>query len=258
MSYIKGLVYAMSLYTRIPMPASRLEREDGKKAIVFLPAAGAVIGILIYVISIVFGNNVIPVLFKLSVYILIPLLVTGGFHVDGFMDVADARSSYKSREEKLTILKDPHIGSFAVIRLAMVGLCWLGGMGVIAGYANKDYLKLYAISFFTVRAACGIMSLCLRRAKKDGMLHSETEGADNADKVILIFELIAGALLMIMIKPVASLAAVAMLALFSACYRKLCYNEFGGVTGDTAGYYITVGETVMLMMLAVSEIIELS
>ena len=63
---------------------------------------------------------------------------------------------------------------------------------------------------------------------------------------------------MIMIKPVAALAVVAMLALFSVCYRQLCYNEFGGVTGDTAGYYITVGETVMLMMLAVSEIIELS
>ena len=118
MSYIKGLVYAMSLYTRIPMPASRLEREDGKKAIVFLPAAGAVIGILIYVISIVFGNNVIPVLFKLSVYILIPLLVTGGFHVDGFMDVADARSSYKSREEKVMLpgrLKRD-VEAFCVIR----------------------------------------------------------------------------------------------------------------------------------------------
>ena len=43
------------------------------------------------------------------------LLVTGGIHLDGFMDTTDARSSYGDREKKLAILKDSHVGAFAVI-----------------------------------------------------------------------------------------------------------------------------------------------
>ena len=46
------------------------------------------------------------------------MAVTGGFHIDGFMDTMDAFHSYKPREEKLAILKDSHIGAFAVIMLA--------------------------------------------------------------------------------------------------------------------------------------------
>ena len=43
------------------------------------------------------------------------LLVTGGIHMDGYMDTMDALHSYGSREKKLEILKDSHIGAFAVI-----------------------------------------------------------------------------------------------------------------------------------------------
>ena len=48
---------------------------------------------------------------------LLPLLVTGGIHLDGFLDVADARSSHQSRARKLEILKDSHVGAFAVIAM---------------------------------------------------------------------------------------------------------------------------------------------
>ncbi len=59
---------------------------------------------------------------------LIPVWVTGGIHLDGYADTCDALSSYGDREKKLEILKDPHCGAFAVIRLcsyfaAYLALC---------------------------------------------------------------------------------------------------------------------------------------
>ena len=36
----------------------------------------------------------------------VPLLVTGGIHLDGFCDTADALASHQSRERKLEILKE--------------------------------------------------------------------------------------------------------------------------------------------------------
>lgn len=62
---------------------------------------------------------------------LIPIAVTGGFHIDGFMDTMDAFHSYKPREEKLAILKDSHIGAFAVIMLASYGLLFMGAFSQI-------------------------------------------------------------------------------------------------------------------------------
>ena len=49
----------------------------------------------------------------------IPLMISGGFHVDGYMDTMDAFHSYQSREKKLEILEDSHIGAFAAIMLAL-------------------------------------------------------------------------------------------------------------------------------------------
>ena len=47
--------------------------------------------------------------------VLIPVLVTGGIHLDGLLDTADALSSWQTRERRLEILKDSHAGAFAII-----------------------------------------------------------------------------------------------------------------------------------------------
>ena len=56
-------------------------------------------------------------LFRVFITAAIPLVITGGFHVDGFMDTMDALCSNQGRERKLEILKDPHTGAFACIFL---------------------------------------------------------------------------------------------------------------------------------------------
>ena len=56
-----------------------------------------------------------PILFT-GVTVAIPLIITGGFHLDGFIDTSDAVSSFKDREERLSIMKDPHVGAFGIIR----------------------------------------------------------------------------------------------------------------------------------------------
>ncbi len=66
-----------------------------------------------------------------------PLLLTGGFHVDGFMDTMDAFHSYQPKERKLEILKDSHIGAFAVIMLAVYGLIYMGAFSEIT---DKKYI----------------------------------------------------------------------------------------------------------------------
>lgn len=63
------------------------------------------------------------------------LLVTGGIHMDGYMDTMDALHSYGSREKKLEILKDSHIGAFAVIMTVLYVLIAAGAYSEIKNYS---------------------------------------------------------------------------------------------------------------------------
>jgi len=103
---------------------------------------------------------------------IIPLAVSGGFHVDGFMDTMDAFHSYQSREKKLEILKDSHIGAFAVIMLALYGMVYL------AAYSEILDLRVYRMicaGFFLSRTLSGIAVLTFPKAKKDGLVHTFDE-----------------------------------------------------------------------------------
>ncbi len=60
---------------------------------------------------------------------LLPLIVSGGIHLDGLVDTADALYSRRETEKKLEILKDPHVGAFwsdGLLRLSAGKLCLMG------------------------------------------------------------------------------------------------------------------------------------
>ena len=112
---LQGFVVAFSMYSKLPMPRITWTKKNMKYCMCFFPLIGLVIGWLMYgwfrlALWAGFGGN-----FRTAVLILIPVAVTGGIHLDGLLDTADALSSYKSQEEKLEILKDSHAGAFAII-----------------------------------------------------------------------------------------------------------------------------------------------
>ena len=88
--------------------------------------------------------------------------------MDGFMDTMDALHSYSPKERKLEILKDSHIGAFAVIMLAVYGLVYLGAFSEVE---SNVMLKIVCSSFFLSRCLCGISAVSFPLAKKDGTLY---------------------------------------------------------------------------------------
>ena len=255
MKLFRSLIFALSMYTRVPVRLKNLTEEDTAHSLVFLPLAGALTGGLMYGFFVLPVRRSLPSLTMVCVLSLLPLLVTGGFHVDGYMDTLDAISSLKSREEKLNILKDPHIGAFAVIRLLMLAGVWTGSLSVLVESENEAPLYVHMLSFFTVRAACGVLASVLPKAKKEGMLVMEVRQIKKADVAALLLQLVIGCVLMAAVCPPAGLTACVALFGFMLYYRWLCLREFGGVTGDTSGYFVTGAEMLIVFTLAVSSVI---
>lgn len=258
MKIIRSIVVAFSLYSRIPVPVFTWNDSDMKHAISALPLIGALIGILSFAAYRILLILDLP-LFSIAIILsLLPVIITGGFHLDGFMDVQDAINSYQPKEKKLEIMKDPHIGAFAVISLGVYAGIYLSALYALFSKAGDamdyGYCSIYMTSFFLVRALCGFTSVMFKKAKKSGMLSNETDSTGNADRLILFTESIIGMLMFMYFNLIAGAVCITSLILFSFFYKKKCDKEFGGITGDTAGFYVCSGELIVVVCLVVMKL----
>ena len=260
----KAFVFAFSLYSKIPMPRFNWESEDMKYHLCFFPWVGAVIGVLEVLWYQFCAGRLIGTLPFVMVALAIPILITGGFHLDGFMDTCDAVHSYQNREKKLEILKDPHIGAFAVICLALYVLLAAGATGIIyemslqkmsffmgdrIGYTRC--MESLGLAFFLSRALSGISVVTLPGAKKKGMLQTESDTAGKKTVLIfLVLQVLAVAVGLLVLNPILGALILLAAAVSYGYYWYMSKKEFGGITGDLAGYFVCLSELLILITVA--------
>ena len=154
MSVIKSLILAFSMYSRIPVPHVRLEEKDMKYTFGFFPLVGVVIGALFSGWLIFARKFCIGTITSMCVSGVFLLLITGGIHIDGYMDTMDAVHSYGDREKKLEILKDSHIGAFAVFLFFHIFFEQRGDLYYIFEIKNRD------LFFFLAECLTVLYGLC--------------------------------------------------------------------------------------------------
>ena len=251
MRIIKSFFIAFSMYSKIPMPQFEWKDEDMRYALCFFPWVGAVIGVLWYLWKWICARFGVGTLCYTVVGTAIPILITGGFHVDGFLDTCDALHSYQPRERKLEILKDSHIGAFAVIMLTLYGLIFLGGFSEITECRT---LVVAGAGSFLSRVLSGIAVVSFPSAKQEGTLYLF---ADKAHKRVVKTALYAQGILcigfMMWTSFVTGGIAVAAALLTFAYYYYRSKKEFGGITGDTAGDFVTFCEGCVVVAAAIAE-----
>ena len=226
------------------MPRFEWKEDDMATSLDFFPLVGAVIGALICLLNIGLLAQINPYV-RAMLSVLIPILITGGFHLDGFMDTSDALNSYGEHEKKLEILKDPHIGAFSVISLVKLILIALASSVFIltSEELTKETVIACSLIFVLSRCISGLTSLFLKKAKKGGMLSKEAGNVRKGTVALLSIQLVAATVIMFILDPVTALSVLLFFAGYTLYYKNKTQKEFGGVTGDTAGLFVSVSET---------------
>lgn len=243
MNLIRSFFIAFSMYSKIPMPRTDWTKEAMRYAMCFFPVIGAVIGGLLY-LWIYLTGDATGSLFRAAVAVLIPIIITGGIHLDGLLDTADALSSYKTMEEKLEILKDSHTGAFAII----VGGAWfilaLGTWSEV----RLEMMPVLALSFVLSRALSGLAIVVFPKAKNTGLAATFSEMAVKRTVAFTMigFILVFG-VLAIYLNPVYGVPMDIAAGLVFFYYYRMSKKKFGGITGDLAGFFLTVSELVMAL-----------
>ena len=253
MRIVKAMIIAFSMYSKIPMPQFEWKDEDMKYMLCFFPWIGAVIGGCIYLWGMICEKYEISLLCYTLIGTAIPLLITGGFHADGFMDTMDAFCSYQLREKKLEILKDSHIGAFAVIGLIVYGLLYMAAFSEIQ---DKNLLQIVCAGFFLSRCLSGISVVSFPSTKKEGLLYSfASKAGKNTVKIVLCLQGALSVLFMLWRSLTGGMiVAAAALGVF-VYYGYRSKKELGGITGDTAGYFVLLCECGMLAAAAVINVV---
>ena len=248
MQVIKSFFIAVSMYSKIPVPQFEWKEEDMKYIFCFFPWVGALIGGCIYFWNCLCDSYHIGILCRVAIDTAIPLLITGGFHVDGYMDTMDAIHSYASKERKLEILKDSHIGAFAVIMFAVYGMVFIGALSEIT---QNTLIKITCSGFFLSRCLCGISAVSFPTAKKEGTLFLFT--GNSQKKIVKVFLYIQSAAcigLMCFWSLFGGIAVTASAILMLLYYYYKSRKEFGGITGDTAGCFVVLCEGCIVVTAA--------
>ncbi len=240
MRALEPLFVALSTYSAIPVPQFDWNQRNMKYSICFFPAVGIFVGTALWLWSLLCTALHLSAVLFAAVAVTLPLLISGGIHMDGYMDTMDALSSHQSKERKLEIMKDPNCGAFAVI---YCGIYLFLQFALLHELYLHHGVLFYCPVFVLSRALSAFFAVNLPNARKSGMLCAYTQNADRkkATAATLLAAVLCGGVLLLL--SVKSALCILLSAIFCAFfYRHLAMKEFGGVTGDTSGFFLQICE----------------
>ena len=246
MRVIRSMIIAFSTYSRLPMPQVEWNDENRKYTMCFFPLIGAVIGLLLYGWLWLCDALAIGALLQGAVGALLPLLVTGGIHMDGLMDTCDAMASWQTKERRLEILKDSHAGAFAVMGCA--GYLLLHA--AVLSEASMQTAPLLVFIFVLSRALSAWAMSVFRSARPNGMLDAFAQAAQRRMVSIscVVYSVVCAACWVVL----GGWLCVVCLVIAALClwfYRQMAYKHFGGVTGDLAGWFLQITELALTVVI---------
>ena len=248
MNVLRSIVIAFSSFSAIPMPQVEWDEANMRYMMAAFPLIGVVIGLLIWLWSLLCGVlNFGPVLCA-GGFTLIPILVSGGIHMDGFADVVDAQTSHAEPARKREILKDPHTGAFAVIGVG----CYLVAYFAFATEVDPRFIAVLAAAPVLSRCLSGFAVVTFKAPDHGGMYSAEKNSARSTYvRVVLVTMFAVAAAFMMWVNLIMGVLTVAAAVVVLLCVKLFADKEFGGMNGDMAGFFLQVAELTMLICIVV-------
>lgn len=241
--YLHSLAMCQSMFCAIPCPWNLWDEEAREHMLLFLPLIGLEIGLLFGGVAWIMRMLAVPSLLYGPILCACPLVLTGCIHLDGFMDVTDAVKSWRDLERRREILKDSHVGSFAVIGCILLLL--LQSASFAAASADADLRILVLVP---VVSRCG-SALAIQGLKP--MSTSQYASQARSWKRLLAVAMILCAALTMGFVCCGRYGFVLLgCAAGYALALRRGYRSLDGVNGDVAGYALCCAELCAALVYA--------
>ena len=228
----------LTTFSVLPWPRPVWDEEARPKMPLFLPLLGVLLGGICAAAAYLLRLFALPQPVGGVLLCALPFLLTGGIHMDGFCDTVDALKSRRDLDERRKILKDPHVGSFAVLSAALLVVAQFAFF-TSAG-ADADPRALILI-FTASRTAAALAVTVLRPIAVSRYAGIYQEGIPMLAVVLLSLILVLSVTLGFLFLGKYGFAALFTLGGY-LLYLFRGVRALGGMSGDISGYALTFGE----------------
>ena len=236
---------AIGCLTIVPFgPRGDIRDADLGGSLLWFPLVGLLIGAGLVGVN-VLSSLVLPPLVVAACVLLSWVVITGALHLDGLGDLTDGLYGGRTRDERLRIMKDPHVGAMAVVSIGLVLILKFALLSSIPSAAmNRTLLVTPCLG----RYAIVLLGSTLAYAR-DGAGTAAPfvkYGTKQAWLGATLIALFASGLVFgwrgFGLFGIATLGSLAMHAVF--------HRALGGITGDALGASGEVTEALMLLVVA--------
>lgn len=232
---------ALQFLTRLPVTLAGMPApEQIGRSLLFYPLVGLLIGSLLLFAQHLLSDS--AVLLQAALLLTVWVGISGGLHLDGLADSADAWvGGFGDRERTLAIMKDPRSGPIAVLVL----LPLLKFAALVALLESGSGLLLLLVPWLA-RCLLPLLFLTTPYVRSGGLGQAL---AEHRPRQQLPWMLAANAVAMLLFGWPALLALLVAGVVF-IWLRILMLKRLGGATGDTAGALLEIAECAVLLALA--------
>ena len=238
MKSLQPLLIALQFLTILPVKIKTpVADQDMGRSLLYYPLVGLILAITV----IAFGwllndqSDLVSAALVLGLWV----LLTGGLHLDGLADSADAwLGGIGDKARTLAIMKDPACGPIAVITLVLVLLVKFVMLNELI--AHDDWIAIM-LAISLARTAMPLLFLSTPYVREGGIAAIMINHQPRAASKVMI--LIVAAITIF-------LSGIALLLINFVIFLVLRYwmqQRLGGTTGDTAGAMVELLETAILI-----------
>ena len=248
MNPLVQFIEAARFLTRAPLPSTGQKTFNLSEAFVMFPVVGAVIGAFTGLVLWLATAIGLPSFLAAIIAVGWTIIFTGALHEDGLADVADGFGGGKTRDQKLKIMRDSHLGSYGVLGLVLAIAARLWILAAVADQLplHMVVLVLIASAALSRAAMVGIVSH-LPPARSDGLAASLSPSPANTMLTYAVALAILFAALLPAMTALSAAIVVITAVVATALFAALALRQIGGQTGDVAGAAQQIAEISCLM-----------
>ena len=234
----EGLILAFQFFSRIPINKKvEFNEENIRYSLIFYPLIGGLIGILsglVYYLLLTMNTSIasLGALFTM-------IYLTGGIHIDGLSDTFDGFLSANDKERTLEIMKDSRIGTFGVISIVML---LLSKYVVISSFASRLPLALI-LSMINSRVVLIRIISTKKVARQNGL--GDIFKKSNPGKLVLYCW--TQYIVILLLLDIIYIIPFIITIIFGEMFSAWSYKKVEGMTGDTYGALVEIGELISLL-----------
>ena len=240
---LSDIAQAISLLTRLPVPSD--DNSRGGDAAWAYPIAGLLVGCIGSVVVLLAVWAGLPNVLAALLCVAALAVVTGAIHEDGLADTADGLWGGWTREARLEIMKDSHIGIYGVIALILaIAARWVA-LWLLLDIGTGTALSALMTGCMLSRAPMPTLMAALPHARSTGLSHGVGSVSPPTAAVAWIIAVVCG----LTLTGGAVLWAAFWAGVVTLILARIAQQKIGGQTGDILGATQQVTEIAILFSL---------